>query len=80
MFARVLVESPRSPRLFESLIDRAFESGAAAALLGPTVAVVGGGIGTVLVVGFVAWKWRSLSKLRSLEELSTQHSTLHPAG
>lgn len=32
-----------------------FESGAAAALLGPVLSVVGGGIGTLVVVGLVAW-------------------------
>jgi hypothetical protein len=57
----------------------AFESGFTAALLGPTLSVVGGGIGTMLVVGFVAWKWRALSRLGSLQELAVKSSTLHPA-
>jgi MFS family permease len=43
-----------------------FESGALAAAVGPVVAVVGGGIGTVLVVGGVAWAWPELRKLREL--------------
>lgn len=32
-----------------------FESGAAAALFGPVLSVVGGGVGTLVVVGLVAW-------------------------
>jgi MFS family permease len=43
-----------------------FESGALAAAVGPVVAVVGGGIGTILVVGGVAWAWPELRKLREL--------------
>src|SRR6266545_3627451 len=34
-----------------------FESGATAALFGPIVSVVGGGLGTLLVVGVVALLW-----------------------
>ncbi|HEX6576016.1 MAG TPA: MFS transporter [Gemmatimonadaceae bacterium] len=40
-----------------------FESGALAAAVGPVVAVVGGGIGTVIVVASVAWAWPELRKL-----------------
>jgi MFS family permease len=43
-----------------------FESGALAAAVGPVVAVVGGGIGTVLVVAGVAYAWPELRRLRSL--------------
>lgn len=43
-----------------------FESGALAAAVGPVVAVVGGGIGTVLVVAGVAYAWPELRKLREL--------------
>jgi len=43
-----------------------FESGALAAALGPIVAVVGGGIGTVIVVASVAWAWPELRRLGSL--------------
>jgi MFS family permease len=43
-----------------------FESGALAAAVGPVVAVVGGGIGTILVVGGVAWAWPELRKLKEL--------------
>ncbi len=44
-----------------------FESGALAAAVGPVVAVVGGGIGTILVVTAVAAAW---PELRSLGELA----------
>jgi MFS family permease len=43
-----------------------FESGALAAAVGPVVAVVGGGIGTIVVVTAVAWKWPQLRKLDSM--------------
>lgn len=43
-----------------------FESGALAAAVGPIPAVVGGGIGTIIVVGAVAWKWPELRKLGPL--------------
>jgi MFS family permease len=43
-----------------------FESGALAAAVGPVIAVVGGGIGTILVVGGVAWAGPELRKLREL--------------
>lgn len=50
-----------------------FESGALAALVGPVVAVVGGGIGTILVVAGVAAKWPQLRNLRTLT-VPDQHS------
>jgi MFS family permease len=40
-----------------------FESGALAAVLGPVTAVVGGGIGTIVVVAAVATAWPELRKL-----------------
>lgn len=43
-----------------------FESGALAAAVGPVMAVVGGGIGTVIVVAGVAYAWPELRKLRDL--------------
>jgi MFS family permease len=46
-----------------------FESGTAAALFGPIGAVVGGGVGTILVVAIVALKWPELRKLGALESL-----------
>ncbi len=43
-----------------------FESGLAASLLGPIVAVVAGGIGTVLVVLVVAQIWPEVRRLKTL--------------
>ncbi|MBC8100037.1 MAG: MFS transporter, partial [Armatimonadetes bacterium] len=43
-----------------------FESGMVAALLGPIGAVVSGGIGTLLVVAFVAWR---IPQLRDLKRI-----------
>jgi MFS family permease len=43
-----------------------FESGALAAAVGPIAAVVGGGIGTIMVVGAVAWAWPELRNLKEL--------------
>jgi MFS family permease len=43
-----------------------FESGVAAALFGPTLAVVAGGIGTVLVVLIVAQAWPEMRWLKTL--------------
>jgi MFS family permease len=45
-----------------------FESGVTAALFGPVLSVVGGGIGTLLVVGIVAAAWPSLFKLGPLHK------------
>ncbi len=45
-----------------------FESGMAARLLGPIAAVVGGGIGTILVVLGVAIFWPSVRRLGSLHD------------
>jgi MFS family permease len=45
-----------------------FESGASAALFGPVVSVVGGGIVTVLVVSAVAIAWPELRSMRGLAE------------
>jgi len=45
-----------------------FESGIAAALFGPVVAVVGGGIGTLLVVATAAWIWPEVRRFKSLHE------------
>ncbi|MBL8160417.1 MAG: MFS transporter, partial [Anaerolineae bacterium] len=46
----------------------AFESGMAAALLGPILAVVSGGIGTILVVLAVARTWPELRRMGKLNE------------
>ena len=45
-----------------------FESGLVAQLFGPVVAVVGGGIGTILVVVLVARFWPEMRELRTLRE------------
>ncbi|BAZ37054.1 putative integral membrane efflux protein [Calothrix sp. NIES-4101] len=45
-----------------------FESGLAAAFLGPVVAVVGGGIGTIVVAIAAAYIWPEMRKLGTLEE------------
>lgn len=45
----------------------AFESGLTAGLFGPVASVVGGGIGTVLVVGIVAWAWPELRRFGRLD-------------
>jgi hypothetical protein len=46
-----------------------FESGATAALFGPVISVVGGGCGTLLVVGIVALFWPALARLPPLHTL-----------
>ena len=43
-----------------------FESGLAASLFGPVIAVVAGGIGTILVVLIVARVWPEMGRLKSL--------------
>jgi MFS family permease len=45
------------------------ESGVAAQLLGPVLAVAGGGVLTILVVLFVAYQWPVVRRLKLLEEL-----------
>jgi MFS family permease len=47
----------------------AFESGATAALFGPIVSVVGGGIGTIVVVIAVALAWPALRRIGPLHTL-----------
>ncbi|GCE50337.1 putative MFS family arabinose efflux permease [Thermosporothrix hazakensis] len=47
-----------------------FESGLTAQLFGPTLSVVGGGVGTILVVLIVALIWPELRRLRTLREVS----------
>ena len=51
------------------------ESGLLAAAIGPVLAVAGGGVGTLLVVAFVAWKW---PRLRRLGPLSSVQSAPEP--
>ncbi|HUE40847.1 MAG TPA: MFS transporter [Chthoniobacterales bacterium] len=45
----------------------ALESGLTAALFGPVISVVGGGIGTMLVVLGAAWKWPEIRKIGTLD-------------
>ena len=47
----------------------AFESGVTAGLFGPVLSVVGGGIGTLLVVLGVAWIWPELRRFKSLDSV-----------
>jgi MFS family permease len=47
-----------------------FESGLVARLFGPIVSVVAGGVGCLLVVVAVAGRWPSLSRLRSLRDVT----------
>jgi MFS family permease len=48
------------------------ESGVTAALFGPVISVVGGGIGTLLVVAAVAIKWPQVRKFGSLQNASPE--------
>jgi MFS family permease len=48
-----------------------FESGALAALVGPVVAVVAGGVGTVVVVSAVALAWPELRQLETLQPVDS---------
>jgi MFS family permease len=50
----------------------AFESGLAAGILGPVLAVAAGGIGTILVVLWVMWQWPQMRRLGSLASLSNK--------
>lgn len=53
-----------------------FESGASAALFGPIVSVIGGGIVTVLVVIAVAIAWPELRSMRGLADDLPQSSPM----
>ncbi len=48
-----------------------FESGLTAQLFGPVLSVVGGGIGTIVVVALAAWIWPELRRLGTLRETSS---------
>jgi MFS family permease len=45
----------------------ALESGLTAALFGPVVSVVAGGVGTILVVLAAAWRWPEIRKIGALD-------------
>ena len=49
----------------------ALESGVTAALFGPVLSVIGGGIGTILVVLGVAWKWPEVRRMGALQPAET---------
>jgi MFS family permease len=53
----------------------AFESGVTAALFGPVLSVVGGGIGTILVVLATAWKWPQVRSIGTLQAHEKSPST-----
>jgi MFS family permease len=53
-----------------------FESGAAASLFGPIAAVVGGGVGTIVVVLLAAWHWPKLIRLGPLHDLRYQEKSI----
>ncbi|HJT80865.1 MAG TPA: MFS transporter [Chthoniobacterales bacterium] len=46
----------------------ALESGLTAALFGPVISVVSGGIGTILVVFGAAWRWPEIGKIGKLDK------------
>ena len=50
----------------------AFESGATAALLGPTLSVIGGGLATLLVVAIVRAAWPQLFRIGPLHTLAAR--------
>ena len=43
------------------------ESGVTAALFGPVLSVIGGGLGTILVVFATAWKWPQIRRIGMLQ-------------
>lgn len=53
------------------------ESGATAKLFGPVLSVVGGGVGTLIVVLGVAARWPQIRRLGSLKELHAGSGTPH---
>jgi hypothetical protein len=60
--------------LFTSMSNElgAARSGAMAALFGPLISVVGGGLGTLLVVGLVALRWPALARIGPLDSLGPE--------
>jgi len=55
-----------------------FESGATAALFGPTLSVVGGGVATLLVVAIVRATWPQLTRLGALHALVPAEAVNQP--
>ena len=56
----------------------AFESGATAALFGPTLSVVGGGLATLLVVAIVRGAWPQLARIGPLHSLAPPETVNQP--
>ena len=56
-----------------------FESGATAALFGPVLAVVGGGLGTVAVTLVVALAWPQLARIGPFDSLHPTEPEPEPA-
>jgi hypothetical protein len=52
-----------------------FESGLAAAFFGPVIAVVAGGIGTIIVVLVVNRVWPEIGRLKTLSPPSNETAT-----
>jgi MFS family permease len=57
-----------------------FESGTTAALFGPFASVVGGGLGTLLVVAVVALAWPQVARLGRLDQLAPLEVPLEDLG
>ena len=53
-----------------------FESGVVAQFFGPIVSVIGGGVGTILVVLFVALLWPEMRRLGAMSEGSAKSQQL----
>jgi hypothetical protein len=58
----------------------AFESGITAALFGPLLSVVGGGIGTILVVLAVAKKWPEVRRIGPLQHAEVESPVMQSVG
>lgn len=58
----------------------AFESGVTAALFGPVLSVVGGGIGTILVVLAVAKKWPQVRRIGPLQHTAVDIPVMQSTG
>jgi hypothetical protein len=56
----------------------AFESGATAALFGPTISVVGGGLATIAVVAIVRAVWPQLAGIGPLHTLAPREEEGRP--
>lgn len=57
-----------------------FESGTVAKFIGPIPTVILGGVGTILVVAGVAFRWPQLRKLNTLEEAAHEAREKHERG